>query len=416
MKDSLENICALEGGKYWDEGTLLYHYDMTISKIYKNGSVGLVFHNFTSDSDWNAKNIIEEKLSPIYSDITLLHSSNTEAYLITRKDNKCGLIFCSYNYIKECLKTEYDNIELFNNLSYSFLIKSNGLYGIYDARFINNIIPCSYEKIERIIEYRENIFYIVSQKGLKGVCNKHGKLSIPCLFENIELSYGHFYLTKDNLTGVSDETYRIIVPINYEKVFYLGNGIFRIHDNGCMGLYANNTEICQPIYDDISAEYIIKKGECVGILIDSGSITKPIYDIIEPIYEDIFKLDKNLYAYKQSGKWGIIKNNQVITKPEFDGFKCGKYGIGVLKDKHYGLINSNGKIIVPIQYDKIIYQELRVFGRIGRELYVLEKFIKDERIFPKTFLIDYSCEYESSNSSLFMKDCNLVDLLAPLTE
>lgn len=290
------------------------------------------------------------------------------------------------------------------------------MYGIYDTRFLNYKIPCFYEKIEEIIEYNDNFFYIVEKKGLKGVCNKLGRLFIPCLFDSIKHVKGYFYLTKEGLTGVCDTTYKTLVPINYDKVTHLNNNLFKIHKNRHVGLYGNNIEICQPIYDDISEEYIIKKRGCVGILIDKGSITEPIYDIIEPIYEDIFKLDKNLYAYKQSGKWGIIKNNQIITKPEFDGIKCGKYGIGVLKDKHYGLINSNGTITAPIQYDKIIYQELRVFGRIKRELYVLKRFIKDKRIFPKTFINDYSCEYESSNSSLFMKDCNLVDLLAPPIE
>lgn len=85
MKEYIEKICGLEGGEYWDEGTRLYHYGMTISKIYNNGLVGLIFHNFISDSDWGVKNVIMEKLSPIYSDITLLYSSNTEAYLITKK-------------------------------------------------------------------------------------------------------------------------------------------------------------------------------------------------------------------------------------------------------------------------------------------------------------------------------------------
>lgn len=418
MESKLQSICSLVGGEYWDEGTRLYRYGMTISKIYYNGLVGLIFHLDVGEREWETKIITKEKLSPIYSDITLLHSTNTEAYLITRKDNKYGLIFCKYDYIKECLKTEYDNIEIFNNLSYSFLIKSNGLYGIYDAHFINNIIPCSYEKIERAIECRENIFYIVSQKGLKGVCNKHGKLSIPCLFENIEFSYGYFYLTKENLTGVSDATYRIIVPINYEKVFHLGNGIFRIHDNGCMGLYANNTEICPPIYDDIfedhryyrnrsfqNGNYIIKKGEYIGVVFENKNI-------IEAKYESLLYLDQNLYAYQQFGKWGIINDkSRIIIEPIYDAIKSGEYGIGVMLDNHYGLVNSIGEIIIPIKYDTIAYLEGRLFGRIGRKMFLLNKpKIKKQFNFPETFWSDNACGYRS-NILLFSFDCNLTSLL-----
>ena len=89
MESKLQSICSLVGGEYWDEGTRLYRYGMTISKIYYNGLVGLIFHLNVGEREWETKIITEEKLSPIYSDITLLHSTNTEAYLITRKDRRC---------------------------------------------------------------------------------------------------------------------------------------------------------------------------------------------------------------------------------------------------------------------------------------------------------------------------------------
>jgi hypothetical protein len=186
-----------------------------------------------------------------------------------------------------------------------------------------------------------------------------------------------------------------------------------------VGIYANDTEICQPIYDDIfedskfynnrlrhiqTGNYIIKKGEYIGVVFENKSI-------IEAKYESLLYLYQNLYAYKQFGKWGIINDkNQIIAEPQYDAIKSGEYGIGVMLDNHYGLIDSKGKIIVPIKYDTIAFLEERIFGRIGRNLFLLKNSNRKQFKCPETFWSDNACGYRS-NILLFSFDCNLTSLL-----
>lgn len=388
MEETLQYICRIEGNDYWDEGYHLYHDSMIISKKYCNGLVGLVFHHYASDesNEWSKRNnVVKEKIPPIYSDITLLRSSNTEVYFLVNKNGKYGLFYCAYDFIIECVQSEYDNITelseynhdniIYQRLPYTYITESNGFYGLYN-RIKRITIPCTYERIERIYEDQLEVFYIVTKHGLKGVYNTQGELFIPCLYENITFANHFFFLNKHGLNGVCDKTYKIIVPVDYAKVVYLKDYSFKIYKDGYVGVMGHKTEIY-------------------------------------PKYEDIKKLNNDLYAYKLLGKWGIInKDSQIISKPKFDGIKSGKYGIGALMNNHYGIIDTKGEVVEPFLYDKIIHIKWYTFGRIGRKQFLLNQSkTKNDLNFPELFCSDTSCGYDN-NTSIYTYDSNLSDLLA----
>lgn len=346
------------GEKSWWEGQSYYEETKTIVRTYRDGLFGLEIDN-------------EEFLPPINSLIECFYKNynDKEIWLLVKQNNKYGLIKCTEHITTFCLEIKYDEI------SHSH-IKCNGFYGIYDI-YKGIIIPCIYDKVAKT---KFDNIYIVKQNGFKGI---HGL--IPCIYDDIEL----YSYTKDT-------NYSIVVR------------------NGLYGIYGNGKEIIPTIYDEINIDYhngiVLKKGNLKGFYTEKNSI-------VEPQYEDINKLCPQYYAFSQFGKWGVINNyNEIIVPPIYQDIKLEKSDndlfFSVLLDDYMGILNTSGTTIIPIKFNDIIIEEGIFYLRIGKNMYVWDKVEK----FIKTFWSDYSCGYDSINSSIMTIDSNLIDLLTPLSE
>lgn len=104
--------------------------------------------------------------------------------------------------------------------------------------------------------------------------------------------------------------------------------------------------------------------------------------LIPALYEALgwssgeFAVVDNVIGYRQGGKWGLISvQNRKITKAEFLSLRASSpLIIAGLKPKHtlhelFGCLTPAGKVIIPIQYDRVKLTSLRaiVMTRAGRE-------------------------------------------------
>ena len=67
-------------------------------------------------------------------------------------------------------------------------------------------------------------------------------------------------------------------------------------------------------------------------------------------------LAQQVYPYYKNGLWGFVdEKKNVLVQPQYSDAREFVYGLAaVQKNKKWGAVNTRGKIIIPIQYDRIL--------------------------------------------------------------
>lgn len=263
------------------------------------------------------------------------------------------------------------------------------------------------------LDYLVSLYDTNAKKwGYTGISNQS--------FENQKaLLYGYLIVKKEsglykiidnnNTKEIVSDKYNSIEFAENTKEFFVTNSLGQV---GIINL--DGTTKIEPVYDSIAVLdkkenlYLIRKDKKYGV-VKSGNIT-----VIFPEYDSI-GLDKNwgdnkylildtlIPVYKNS-KWGAFdKTGKLIYKIEYDGFGCNLTtaeidgvkkvvnpllsidrcnGIVVKKLDKYGLLDTNGKELVPIAVTNIYEvqeaenEKSRYFMLYnGEELNVLERLI-----------------------------------------
>ena len=156
--------------------------------------------------------------------------------------------------------------------------------------------------------------------------------------------------------GIINKNYETIVPIKYDYVLDLFDSLskyrndtisYLIYDNDKVGMITNTLTI-EPKFEDIGLKY--------------------------PTYSDHFgehKLlyNKDFFGFKLEGKYGVMNYSQEMVVPneydsivycesnlDEDDIKKGKFIVS--KNGKYGVINAQNKILVPFEYLSINYKGL----------------------------------------------------------
>ena len=177
-------------------------------------------------------------------------------------------------------------------------------YGLLDCKG-NIIIPAECKSITRI-EEDNNIFYVVEKEWRKGVLDKNGNIIVPFIYDYISESGSPFYC----------------VCRNKFHSFYKSNGERYI----CIDI---DKDCCQTVDIPTGYEYAVYAG--CGIV-----------------------------KVSRSDKWGLIDvSGNIITEPQYSSIDVldGPFSIvgkRIEDDKYqYGLIDSVGEVVLPIEYDEI---------------------------------------------------------------
>lgn len=261
------------------------------------------------------------------------------------------------HYNNQVIKWGYSDIteQSFENkkaILYGYLIvnKEKGLYKIIDNNNIKEIVPDKYQSIE----FSENTqeFLVTNSLGQVGIINLDGTTKI-------------------------EPTYNSISVLDKKE------GLYLIQKNEKYGVVkSGNTTVISPEYDSIGLTNI-----------DSSKI----------IDNKFFILD-TLIPVCQGDKWGAFdKNGNLVLKLEYDGFGCFVTtvkinekekavesvisierckGIVVEKEEKYGVVDLNGKELVPIAVESIYSientknEDSRYFMLYnGEELNIIERLI-----------------------------------------
>ncbi len=123
--------------------------------------------------------------------------------------------------------------------------------------------------------------------------------------------------------------------------------------------------------------------------------------VIAPKYKKCYEFAENgLAPIYESKKFSFISTKGEEIKTEIDGFKMieGFIGIGglqgyhdglvaVMKNKKWGYLNSEGKIVIDLKYDKVsIFNDGYAVAQIGDIFYVLNKAGEETKIQGEDFV------------------------------
>lgn len=167
-----------------------------------------------------------------------------------------------------------------------------------------------------------------------------------------DFSDGMAIIRTGDLVGFINTKGEVVVGPKFEKVFPFQNGYSKVLENGKWGLIdKTGAYFVKTEYDGISN---VSKGPIVAEMGTSkGLIVNGQFKEI-PGAEKIWDFDssKDITFAKKGGQLGFIdaQGNWVI-EPQFDKVKAFKNGLApVMKDKKWGYIDPNGKVVIDFQY------------------------------------------------------------------
>lgn len=252
---------------------------------------------------------------------------------VVKSKGKYGLINAMDEFI---LEPKFQSIEYFKYPSGRYKVKNANKYAIIDS-IGDEILPFQYSEIIpnyfQIDTLKKGILILKSINGKSSVTDYNGKVLIPEKYDNIEK-----FEVEDNFS------YAIV------------------QKNEKYGLINYLNEIAIPIENDL-----IKKRRWFDYLIVEkdnfqGLYTKAGKEIISKKYNEIdpcFYNENDRFIVRLNDLFGIIDINQNVIIPiEFESIsnwvEYGPDAHFVIKNKKHGLLDREGKVIIPPVYDEIL--------------------------------------------------------------
>ncbi|MEQ3661337.1 MAG: WG repeat-containing protein [Flavobacterium sp.] len=237
---------------------------------------------------------------------------------------------------------------------FSLINKNNTKSDFLNLEFIdNNNLKISYDEIvENKLVYKEIILKGKRKKKFFEVYFSKKQFFIPILYGNFQI---------DRLRIGFDKSGKILI-----RNFYDGSGNILFIGGG----FSGETKSLFEKVENSSTTIPFSKDSKWGFKKKNDTIIDPLYDFVRAFNGNCARISKN-------SKWGLIDNkgnylsemiydsiNPIITSND-DNFK--HYFVYLNRKK--GIINSTGKITVPVIYDEVKnngeFLEMKIGDKFG---------------------------------------------------
>lgn len=173
--------------------------------------------------------------------------------------------------------------------------------------------------VPEIIQLTNN-YFILTQKGKKGIIDRDGNSIMPGIYDNITQLNDHIVLLQKSVTYVSNS-------ITFKKMQYgIGDTLGRV---------------IVPVQYDLPVNYT------------SADLCKWGYFLLAKHIPD---RQGNYYPLNE--KWGVADTaGNIVFEPKYDNVVIDEGGNGfmVQLDSKWGVLDKKGKEIVPCKYDDVAY-------------------------------------------------------------
>ncbi|MUV02990.1 hypothetical protein GN157_04645 [Flavobacterium rakeshii] len=216
------------------------------------------------------------------------------------------------------------------------LAKMNGKDGYIDIHQ-NILIPFEFEDLG---VFSDNGLAPAKKNGKSGAINRKGKVIVPFIYDKVNYFYksGLAIASKDDKFGFVDGKGKEIIPVIYENVDQTMNDkIVLVSKNKKWAFFSNNGEQLTDFkFDQIKQAYIKQNGRDKDTYFKGGLA-------IAIIGNQVQYLDQNLKEVIPLGKYDFTKS-------------LNKNGFGIVgKNNKFGIINNQGREVVPLEYDTILH-------------------------------------------------------------
>ena len=244
--------------------------------------------------------------------------------------------------------------------------------------------------------WEENEYDIYNEEGKKIIKMTKGKIYDTLMnelltenfyYRNLNNSIDGILFYLNNKKGLISKVGSVIIPPQYEDFEILDEVenklFFKVKSRNRYGIYGNNKQLYPPLCDEIFSDtfiyineyikgWIIKENNQLGVVYYDGSLIYPYYDSLKCCA-------RNEYIAERDGKFGFVTINNIGTDIIYDSMEF-----------HYG----------------------KIYGRIGRKLFIFTNISLDESNVDSSYLIeDLSNGYSDYNCNLFTRDCENINIL-----
>ena len=366
-------------------------FDRSQSTYFKNGVV-LVR---------NGKNyeFINEKIKPAFPNNKFDSATVFDAFknAIVKRNGKYGMIK-SDGQIKVPL--EYNFIEPYDsnhgNYSEYFNARKGKVYSIFNKNLRK--IGESLEPIYNNFRTDNPTISFKNLKGKYGVIDKNGNVKVPFGYDE-ELRFeeeSYAIATKNNEVGLIDSHNKILIPFGkqfIDEVFdrlddkpkELANYFIVTNDNTAKIVDVTNKTIVndyqsiRPLFYDHS-KFLVKKNEKFGVIDLTNKILSPI--IYDEFSDWVEYGPENRHIVKLGSKSGMLeeKTFKVKIPVDYNFVFISRFVVFVEKNKKYGIIDLNNKILCPLIYDELKpnfgyglgFGDDKIYARKGKQYFEID--------------------------------------------
>lgn len=339
------------------------HYDFSKdiftrdeSTYFKNGAV-LVLKD-------NHYEFLNEKIEPAFHNNKFDSATVFDAFknAIVKRNGKYGMIKPN-GELKVPL--EYDFIEPYDT--------SHGHYSEYYNARKGKIFSIINQNLDKIGESYEPIYNnfrtdnpTISFRNLKGkfgLIDKNGNVKIPFVYDEELRFEGNNYTiaTKNNKKGIIDINGKEIFPFIFDNITALDDqeNIFVFHNKNEDKIMNINGKVLISGYENIhpifydNSKFIVKKNKKFGVVGINNKILAPI--IYDEFSDWVEYGPENRHIVKIGSKSGMLEEKTFKQKipVDYDFVFISRAVVFVGKNKKYGIIDLNNKILCPLIYDEV---------------------------------------------------------------
>lgn len=226
-----------------------------------------------------------------------------------------------------------------------------------------------------ILWYEEEVLK-VKKDGKYGLIDYNGKEILPTEYDSIEALEGvknSLIIKKEERVGLCDNQGNIIIEPEYKEIKAIGNdyknGYVVVNSDNKYGLVDFTKQvILETKYEEVkpvvaSNIYIVKED---GKL---KAINKDLETLVENKFDDVKQLNSENIVFVKNKKYGIMNTEgEIKTKAEYDDIEYifDNYYVAKKSGK-YGIINVENETIVPFNYEKISYRKEADFIEVEKK-------------------------------------------------
>ena len=286
--------------------------------------------------------------------------SNNYALVYTRRkddETKVGIIDTNG---KAVIPAIYQSLEHIYNVSEGMAVMGqNRKYGFVDTTG-KIVVQFKYDQVE---PFRSGIAKVWVGWQNVGYINSKGKEIIPPNPANLRRYYDKFIIgSKNSVQHVFDYSGKEIAILNYETVreFDKNEKSFIVSINNKCGILDSNFRVKIPAeYESLEnifpGRIAAAKQEKIGFIDQKGKTLSVFkYDWIEPFQHDnVNPYENGLAKVGIKGKKGLINSyGKVIIPVIYDEIEDFFHGLAVVKrNGKYGFVNFRGKEVIPAIYN-----------------------------------------------------------------